>query len=366
MRPPAGTTWQERLARALRRARRSAASGVAALCSAASGVAARCGAASGVAALYSAAGLIAALAGPLAQAAPPAAACPPSMQPPSATDVAAFQRNARDRGFLWRFNKPGGSSAYLYGTVHVGRLPWLGTGPKVMAALQSSDVLALEVDISDPRAAASFAAAPSSGQPALPAALAARLSKAVAAACLPTEAAQRVQGMSPAMQAITLTLLNARWAGLEAGLAQELILIGHARTQNKRIAELESAGMQAALIERLAGADTAAFVGHLLDQIESGQARASIDELARVWEQGLLDRLQDYESWCECANTPEERAMLRELIDGRNPAMADRIDARMRAGERLFVAVGALHMIGPRGLPALLRDRGYRVERITF
>ncbi len=310
--------------------------------------------------------LCAALGASLAHAAPPAAGCPPTLQPPTAADIAGFQRSARDRGFLWRVDKPGAASAYLYGTMHVGRLPWMATGPKVMAALQASEVLALEVDITDPRAATSFAGAAAPGAATLPAALAARLAKAVAAACLPADAAQRIEGMSPTMQAITLTLLDARWAGLEAGLAQELILAGHARSQNKRIAELESAGMQGALIERLAGGNPAAFVAHLLDQIESGQARAGIDELARVWEQGLFERLQSYASWCECANTPQERAMLREMIDGRNPAMADRIDARVRAGERLFVAVGALHMIGPQGLPALLRSRGYRVERIMF
>jgi uncharacterized protein len=301
-----------------------------------------------------------------AQAASPAAACPPPMQPPSAADVTAFQREARDRGFLWRLEKPGVTSAYLYGTMHLGRLPWLATGPKVMAALQASDVLALEVDISDPRNTAQLTEAPAKGAAPLPAALAARLAKAVAAACLPAEAAQRVQGLTPVMQAITLTLLDARWLGLEAGLAQELLLAGQARMQNKRIAELESAGMQTALIERLAGGDAAGFVAHLLDQIDSGQSRAGIDELARVWEQGLFDRLQSYESWCKCADTPEERTMLREMIDGRNPAMADGIDTRMRAGERLFVAVGALHMIGPQGLPALLRERGYRVERVAF
>jgi uncharacterized protein len=297
-----------------------------------------------------------------AQAATPA--CPPPMQPPSASDVAAFQRDARDRGFLWRFDKPGGASAYLYGTMHVGRLPWLATGPKVTAALQASDVLALEVDISDPRNTLPIDAAARAVP--LPATLAARLSKALAAACLPAEAAQRVQGLTPVMQAITLTLLDARWAGLEAGLAQELILAGQARVQNKRIAELESAGMQAALIERLAGGDTAGFVGHLLDEIDSGQARAGIDELAKVWEQGLFDRLSSYESWCKCADTPQERTMLHEMIDARNPALADGIVARVQAGQHLFVAVGALHMIGPQGLPALLRERGYRVERIAF
>jgi len=32
----------------------------------------------------------------------------------------------------------------------------------------------------------------------------------------------------------------------------------------------------------------------------------------------------------------------------------------------VFAAVGSLHMIGPKGLPALLRQRGYRVEQGEF
>ena len=37
-----------------------------------------------------------------------------------------------------------------------------------------------------------------------------------------------------------------------------------------------------------------------------------------------------------------------------------------RGGTRVFAAVGSLHMIGPSGLPALLRQRGYRVEQGDF
>ena len=32
----------------------------------------------------------------------------------------------------------------------------------------------------------------------------------------------------------------------------------------------------------------------------------------------------------------------------------------------MFAAVGSLHMIGPNGLPALLRQRGYGVEQVRF
>jgi len=35
-------------------------------------------------------------------------------------------------------------------------------------------------------------------------------------------------------------------------------------------------------------------------------------------------------------------------------------------GKQVFAAVGSLHMIGPMGLPALMAQRGYRVERVEF
>jgi uncharacterized protein YbaP (TraB family) len=58
-------------------------------------------------------------------------------------------------------------------------------------------------------------------------------------------------------------------------------------------------------------------------------------------------------------------AELREaLMDGRNRAWMDRITAAMTAGHCPFVAVGAAHMLGDGGLPALLAAGGYTVTRI--
>ena len=45
---------------------------------------------------------------------------------------------------------------------------------------------------------------------------------------------------------------------------------------------------------------------------------------------------------------------------------ADAIDRLHASGQRVFAAVGALHMPGPTGLPALLARRGYQVERVAF
>ena len=57
---------------------------------------------------------------------------------------------------------------------------------------------------------------------------------------------------------------------------------------------------------------------------------------------------------------------MKRLLDDRNPGLAASIDALHAGGKQVFAAVGSLHMIGPNGLPALLRKRGYKIEQGDF
>jgi uncharacterized protein YbaP (TraB family) len=57
------------------------------------------------------------------------------------------------------------------------------------------------------------------------------------------------------------------------------------------------------------------------------------------------------------------RELTRHLIDGRTALMHHRLFLPLRSG-RVFVAVGASHLPGERGLLALLQRDGYRVARI--
>ena len=69
---------------------------------------------------------VAALTLPLAA---PAQDCPPPPTPPGADEMRAAQRDASDRGFLWRLQKDG-TVSWLYGTVHLARLGWMFPGPQ--------------------------------------------------------------------------------------------------------------------------------------------------------------------------------------------------------------------------------------------
>ena len=299
-----------------------------------------------------------------------AAACPPPL--PSA----ATKGPAPDRGLLWRVTRDGRSS-WLFGTLHVGKPAWKQLGPRVSAALRASDVLAVEIDPDDPGLAAALV---ETGPPLmLSAALQARLRRAYDSACInPTSLA----ALHPLLQVTTLTVLEARWLGLDVAYAQEHVLLAYSRRDDRgdgrgpgrhgatqaplRVLALETAAQQKSAMLPTDPAEALNALEQGLAQLEDPSGRRVLARLARAWEQGDLDTLSSYEQWCACATTEEDRAQMRRLNDERNPALADGIAAQHRAGLRVFAAVGALHMTGPAALPLLLAQRGFRVERIVF
>ena len=284
------------------------------------------------------------------------AACPPNITPPSA---AQRQAPARDRGLLWKLQRDGRTS-WLYGTLHLGRAAWAVPGPAVKAALAASDVLALEVDVSDAATAAQMQEAmPAS--PALPPVLVARLQTQARRACLPEGALAETH---PVLAATTLALLEARWEGLHAQFGQETLLAAAARQLGRPVVALETAALQLSLLIPNDAAAAITMTEQTLQKLERDEVRPATRRLARAWEQGKLGDLAAYESWCRCIHNADDSALLRRLNDERNPALAEGIDLLHRQGQRVFAAVGALHMTGPQALPLLLQGLGYRLTRV--
>lgn len=287
--------------------------------------------------------------------------CPPVAQAPTPAMIQAGQRDARDRGFLWRIDKDGHSS-YLYGTVHVARFDWMFPGPQTQQALSGSDVVALELDLLDPELQRRMAAAIAARRgPELPAPLAQRLKRQAIAECVPPEV---LEGMGPMLQVSTLSALAGRRDGLDPAYGIDLYIAGYAHATHKRTVSLETPELQLDMLGGDAETPLEAMVESGLDELESGRARPMMSRLVRVWAEGNDAELTHYEDWCQCVNTAVDRRAMRRLLDDRNPALAAGIDALHAGGERVFAAVGSLHMIGPRGLPALLSGLGYRVVRV--
>lgn len=292
-------------------------------------------------------------------------ACPPTAQSRlTPAVVAQAQRQPEDRGYLWRLEKAGRVS-WLYGTLHLGRAAWTVPGPRLAGALRQADTLALELDPLDAEAMKPLLAP---GDPArrgqvLKPERTRRLQRQWQAVCA-AEEGQRLSTLPPVLQVTALSGHAARADGLFPDFAIDAVLAGYARRARLPLVALESARDQRQLFVPETAAEEAEQVDDALAELENGRLRRRLGELAQMWASGDLARLASYPQWCECMQTPAERAQMRQLLDERNPALARGIAGLHDGGLRVFAAVGALHMVGPQGLPALLEQRGFAVRQV--
>jgi uncharacterized protein YbaP (TraB family) len=289
------------------------------------------------------------------------AACPPSA-------IASLEkpgiglRNGVDRGVLWRIERDGRTS-WLYGTIHVGRGDWVRPGPTIQKALAQSDTLALELDLRDEATARAMA------RPADPELLARmlsgerarRLERQNSEACVPPGTLSKLQ---PILQVTALAGLAGRADGLYPEFGVDETLAVSARNSSKPIVALENAADQLKVLTGESEAEETEQVDAALDELESGKLRGQLKELADVWARSDAAKLASYPEWCDCLKTPAEQRLMKRLLDDRNPNLADGIERLHAGGKGVFAAVGALHMIGPQGLPTLMAARGFTVTPV--
>ncbi len=283
--------------------------------------------------------------------------CPP--QPPALGRVLLAQSPAQDRGFLWRLSR-GGRDSYLYATLHAGRPEWLALGPQLLRALRQSGVLALEINPTDAAVRAEVVAlAQRPGHP-LPPPLQQALLAAWQAECLdPAE----LRSGPPEWHALRLAVSQAQRLGLFAEFGAEVaLLLSHLRSE-RPVLGLETVALQTDALLAKTPAEAERMVAELLDEHQAPQSMAMLRRLVAVWSGSDWDSMQRYAEWCACLDSAEQRAFFARMVTRRNAPMADAI-AEHHTQQSVLAAVGALHMLGDSGLPALLRARGFVVSRV--
>jgi len=253
---------------------------------------------------------------------------------------------------LWEVSGRNGEKAWLFGTIHA--LPdgaqW--RTPALERAFAASDLVMVEIgDLDDSNAAArAFGRfAKTQGLPALTARLAPADRPALA------ELMQRA-GMDDAdfwdteTWAAALLLANAvRESETSNGVDRDLLDDG------KPVEALETFAGQFARFDGLSETAQRALLADVARQTVSDD-----DERVGAWLSGDLAGLER-----EMEDGFADQPALREtLLEDRNEYFAARIVETVEERRKPFVAVGAGHMLGPDGLPALLAARGYTVRRV--
>ena len=121
--------------------------------------------------------------------------------------------------------------------------------------------------------------------------------------------------------------------------------------------------MQTKLIESLTEAETRQLFEGTLTALESGLTGEQITGMVNAWQTGdpklLLEIARKYNDSVPGAKEFEEK-----FIWARHESMAAKVEGYLNdSKDRHFIAVGSLHLAGPRGLVELLRKRGYVVRQ---
>lgn len=256
---------------------------------------------------------------------------------------------------LWRIEGPQGRTGWLFGTIHSAPRPLAWQTPMVRDALGHAGTIVVEVGnlADEAEVAATFARlARSTGQP--------PLSQRIAPGERPALAALLAKSgyhdgdfatMDTWAAALTLARNGSREGDARNGVDRAVIAAANGRP----VMELEGATHQLGLFDALPEPEQRNLLGAVVKEVEEPDHDLSVS-----WRKGDMEAIEK-EARTGLLADPELREV---LFTGRNRNWTSKIAAAVQAGHRPFVAVGAAHMAGPQGLPAMLAQQGFKVTRI--
>lgn len=96
----------------------------------------------------------------------------------------------------------------------------------------------------------------------------------------------------------------------------------------------------------------------VIDQVATDSEKKEYDAMVGAWEHGDIAGIRK-ETDAGFANDP---ALRKAMLDDRTERWAQEMAPMLNEPGTYFITVGAAHLVGPKGLPTLLRNGGYKVE----
>lgn len=164
--------------------------------------------------------------------------------------------------------------------------------------------------------------------------------------------------MRPWLAALTLAMAPALGDGYDLEHGVDYVLEAEAKAAQKSQKGFETAEQQIMIFADLSPEDE---LGFLLQSLHSpAESKEIVDRLADAWVKGDVAAMDKEILLNMKAEVP---GLYDAMFARRNVAWSRQLVTVMQGAGTSFVAVGAGHMIGDDGLPALLADLGFEVER---
>ena len=265
---------------------------------------------------------------------------------------------ADEKGILWRIEGAANQPSYLLGTIHSDDVRVTNVPASIAQAFQQADSFSGEVEMDLPNLMqASQATLLSDGQSLeqlIEPALYKQTVQLLAAYGMPELVVQR---MKPWAAAATLSLPRP-----QTGIFLDMVLYNQAAAAGKRVYGLETIYEQ---VDALESMSPELQITMLRDAVaQHDQLDQIIEQLINAYLRRDLKALESISNAAMQGGDDRVADMFNtEVVVRRNYRMLERMQPRLREGNA-FVAVGALHLPGDKGLLMLLRNKGYRVSPV--
>ncbi len=276
--------------------------------------------------------------------------------------LALFTFSARAEPVLWVIKGPH-ATVYLFGSVHILRpdRPWRSS--KIDAAIKASDTLYLEIPDADDQAAMQPLIMQLGVDVQHP--LSTKLTKdqlsqldvVARKAAIPNGEAT-LEPLRPWLAAISLSEAPMVAAGFDPKSGVEFVLKPEFVKDNKPVLGLEDAAKQFHFFADLPQKQEVDYLNSTVSDFD--HAPNNLKKLIDAWYAGDLKQLNDLLNGEFRTKYPD---LYQLLIVQRNRSWIPQIQKLIEGTGTTFVAVGAGHLVGPDGVPALLEKAGIAVTR---
>ena len=266
------------------------------------------------------------------------------------------------RSFVWKATGRQ-TSIYLVGSVHLLSKDYYPLSAALDQSFKDSDLLVEELDLGEMLEPTAQMRMLTRGM--LPAGQTLdkvvspetfeMVGKRATALGLPTEPLRQFKPWSLALMLMSLEWNN---AGFDADLGLDKYFYDKAKADGRLIQGLETPEYQVSRLDEMSPEQQDRFLAGTLKDLETGPQ--SVEDLAKAWkagDAGAIERLA-------LDDLRKEQELYQRMILDRNRNWLPKIEALFNRRGRALVVVGAAHLVGPDGLLAMLKAKGYTIEQL--
>jgi uncharacterized protein YbaP (TraB family) len=263
------------------------------------------------------------------------------------------------KGLLWQVSRPGVAASYVFGTIHLPDPRALEIPEPVLRALGEARSYAMEAPQWDGHAWRLYEAAQFEDGRRLEDVVGAETFALVRAALAPRAIPEPVLArLKPWAALANIVVMPEGYAHVT--LDQRLFAL--ARERRLKFDVLEGTEEHIAVFDGIPLATQVAMLRHTLEHRDA--LAAMIEPTLQAWLKRDLAGIHAVNQriaarYPEMA--PHYRVFMRHLVENRSVTMAHRLHLPLRGGG-VFVAVGATHLYGDKGILRLIERQGYRVS----